>query len=170
MNAFDLVVNYAGFALEARATWDATRTTLFGASGSGKTTVLEAMAGVRRDVRGRVELAGRRVDALPARRRRVGWVPQEGLPSLRIAMRAPACSAASSARRAPWTKCWVTSTPAAVRMCAVPSRTADAVPLSSAGGRGTGRPPDTSGQNGTRRPSSRQRSISAALTGFAVPL
>lgn len=59
-------------------------TALFGRSGSGKTTVLDVVAGLRRPARGRVAVGGRtlldterRID-LPAERRRVGYVFQDG--------------------------------------------------------------------------------------------
>lgn len=78
MNRFDLRATYPGFTLDARAAFDAPCTALFGASGSGKSTILEAIAGVRDDVAGEVEIAGVRVDGLPARARRIGWMPQDG--------------------------------------------------------------------------------------------
>jgi ABC-type lipoprotein export system ATPase subunit len=77
MNAFELHADYPGFTLAAAAEWEDDATALFGASGSGKSTILEALAGLRRDVRGRVELRGRRLEGLPARRRAIGWVPQD---------------------------------------------------------------------------------------------
>jgi molybdate transport system ATP-binding protein len=58
---------------------------LFGVSGAGKTTVLEALAGLRRGARGRIEVAGRtwldtaRGVRLAPEARRVGYVPQETL-------------------------------------------------------------------------------------------
>jgi molybdate transport system ATP-binding protein len=76
-HAFDLAARHPGFALDARAGWDAPCAALFGASGSGKTTIVESIAGARPDVAGRVSLAGRRVDGLPARARGIGWVPQD---------------------------------------------------------------------------------------------
>jgi molybdate transport system ATP-binding protein len=58
-------------------------TALFGPSGSGKTTVLEAIAGLRRIDEGTIAVGEhvladsmRRID-LPARLRRVGYVPQD---------------------------------------------------------------------------------------------
>ena len=77
MNEFELRADYPGFTLDAAASWDGEATALFGASGSGKSTILEAIAGLRSAVRGPVELRGRRLDGLPARRRGVGWVPQD---------------------------------------------------------------------------------------------
>jgi molybdate transport system ATP-binding protein len=58
---------------------------IFGPSGAGKSTVLAALAGLRPEARGRIEVAGRtwldsdRGIALPPERRRVGYVPQDGL-------------------------------------------------------------------------------------------
>ncbi len=56
---------------------------LFGASGAGKSSVLEALAGIRRGARGRIEVAGRtwldsrRGVNLAPEARGVGYVPQE---------------------------------------------------------------------------------------------
>ncbi len=60
---------------------------LLGPSGSGKTLVLEALAGVRRVRAGRLLLDGEDVTQLPAERRRVGLVFQDGLlfPHLTVA-------------------------------------------------------------------------------------
>jgi molybdate transport system ATP-binding protein len=75
--SFALSGQLGDFQLDARAAWDAQRTALFGASGSGKSTVLEALAGLRPRIHGEIVLRGRRVDGLPPRERRVGWVPQD---------------------------------------------------------------------------------------------
>src|SRR5262245_2060513 len=75
--SFALTTRYGDFQLDARAAWEAPATALFGASGSGKSTLLEALAGLRPEVRGEIVLGGRRVDGLPSRTRRVGWVPQD---------------------------------------------------------------------------------------------
>jgi molybdate transport system ATP-binding protein len=77
MNTFSLRADYDGFRLAAEASWDAPAAALFGASGSGKTTIVEAIAGLRPEVTGEITLAGRRVDGLAPDRRRVGWVPQD---------------------------------------------------------------------------------------------
>ncbi len=75
-----------GFALSAQAEWRSDAAALFGPSGSGKSTILEAIAGVRHDVEGDVRLCGRALHGLPARDRRIGWVPQDGalFPHLRV--------------------------------------------------------------------------------------
>jgi molybdate transport system ATP-binding protein len=58
---------------------------LFGPSGAGKTTVIEALAGLRDDARGRIEVNGRtwldtaRGIRLAPEERDVGYVPQDGL-------------------------------------------------------------------------------------------
>ena len=58
-------------------------TAIFGASGAGKTSLLEIVAGLRRPAAGRVVLNGRVLDDagagvhLPPRLRRVGYVPQD---------------------------------------------------------------------------------------------
>jgi len=77
VSSFRLRARYPGFALDAEASWEEPCTALFGASGSGKSTVLESLAGLRREVSGEIVLAGRRVDALPPHRRGTGWVPQD---------------------------------------------------------------------------------------------
>jgi len=51
---------------------------LMGKSGCGKTTVLEAVAGLRRVERGSVALAGREVTHLRPMDRNIGYVPQDG--------------------------------------------------------------------------------------------
>ncbi|MCX6371927.1 MAG: ABC transporter ATP-binding protein [Actinobacteria bacterium] len=60
---------------------------LLGPSGAGKTLVLEALAGVRRIRAGRLLVDGADVTELPAERRRVGLVFQDGLlfPHLSVA-------------------------------------------------------------------------------------
>jgi molybdate transport system ATP-binding protein len=58
---------------------------VFGHSGAGKTTLLETLAGLRKEVSGRIEMNGRcwldssRGICLPPERRGVGYVPQETL-------------------------------------------------------------------------------------------
>jgi ABC-type sugar transport system ATPase subunit len=51
---------------------------LMGRSGCGKTTILEALAGLRPVAGGTVRLAGRDVTALRPAARHVGYVPQDG--------------------------------------------------------------------------------------------
>jgi molybdate transport system ATP-binding protein len=81
-----------GFALAAEFASSGRLTALFGRSGSGKTSVLNAIAGLLRPDRGRIALGGEalfdtaaQID-LPAHRRRIGYVFQEGrlLPHLSV--------------------------------------------------------------------------------------
>ncbi|MBC8327385.1 MAG: molybdenum ABC transporter ATP-binding protein [Planctomycetes bacterium] len=69
------------FRLDVAFETDARVVALFGASGAGKSSVVEAVAGVLA-AEGRVVVDGRELQgpggSLPARRRRVGWMPQEG--------------------------------------------------------------------------------------------
>jgi ABC-type sugar transport system ATPase subunit len=51
---------------------------LMGPTGCGKTTLLEAIAGLKRVVGGRVVLDGREVTRLKPAERQVGYVPQDG--------------------------------------------------------------------------------------------
>ncbi len=51
---------------------------LMGQTGSGKTTLVECLCGLRSSVKGRIELAGRDVTALPPGERNIGYVPQDG--------------------------------------------------------------------------------------------
>ena len=47
MNRVRLSASYGAFSLDVEASWSARSVALFGASGSGKSTVLEAIAGLR---------------------------------------------------------------------------------------------------------------------------
>jgi ABC-type Fe3+/spermidine/putrescine transport system ATPase subunit len=83
-----------------------TRTVVVGPSGAGKTTLLRAIAGLEPLLEGKVWLGGRRLDRLPAHRRRVAVVFQEPrlLPHLdmvdNVAFGLRAAGVASPARRA----------------------------------------------------------------------
>jgi molybdate transport system ATP-binding protein len=78
----DLRAEYPGFRLSVQADWTSSNLVLFGGSGSGKSTIVEAICGLRRDVRGLVRLDGRTLQDektwLAPARRSVGWVPQDG--------------------------------------------------------------------------------------------
>lgn len=88
----DLRHRFAGFSLEARFTAPAGITVLFGRSGSGKTTIVNALAGLLRPQAGRIAVGGQALlDTaagvwLPPHRRRVGYIFQEGrlLPHLTV--------------------------------------------------------------------------------------
>lgn len=80
----DLHDAFADFELEARFRATTRRLALCGDSGAGKTTILDAIAGLRRPRRGRIVLDGetlldtaRAID-VPAHRRRLGYVFQDG--------------------------------------------------------------------------------------------
>lgn len=72
------------FSLELDLELDGPAFGFFGASGAGKTSVLELLAGLRHPGRGRIEVCGETVaDAasghwVPPERRRLGYVPQDG--------------------------------------------------------------------------------------------
>jgi molybdate transport system ATP-binding protein len=95
------------FALEIDALAAARVTAVFGASGAGKTSLLEIVAGLRRPAAGRVVLNGRLLDDaggglhVPPRLRRVGYVPQDDtlFPHLTVAANLAYARGASEAER-----------------------------------------------------------------------
>jgi molybdate transport system ATP-binding protein len=81
--ALDFALRQGSFTLEARATLAWRITALFGPSGAGKTTILDAIAGLRTPVSGTIAVHGRtlfdaaaRID-LPPHERHVGYVTQD---------------------------------------------------------------------------------------------
>jgi len=64
-------------AVDLDVTSDARVLCLFGPSGSGKTTCLEAVAGLLDAEDAEIAIGGRRIDGLPPRARRVGYLPQD---------------------------------------------------------------------------------------------
>jgi molybdate transport system ATP-binding protein len=81
--SLDLVLRQGSFTLEVHARLDARITALFGASGAGKTTVLDAIAGLRTPSAGAIVVGSRvlfdrarRID-LPPRHRHIGYVAQD---------------------------------------------------------------------------------------------
>ncbi|MEN3212568.1 molybdenum ABC transporter ATP-binding protein [Methylorubrum populi] len=81
--AVDVSLRREGFALEVAFTAGAGLTALFGRSGSGKTTVIDLIAGLSHPQRGRIVIDGtvlldtERGIRLPVHRRRIGCVFQE---------------------------------------------------------------------------------------------
>ena len=80
----DVTLRRGSFERAFRVTSDARVLALVGASGSGKTSLLHAVAGLLRPLRGSIAIGGetlfdstRRID-VPAHRRRVGYVFQDG--------------------------------------------------------------------------------------------
>jgi molybdate transport system ATP-binding protein len=82
---FDIGVEQGDFVLEIADRSQVEVLGLFGPSGGGKTTILEAISGLRRPARGQIVVGGTTlfesgsgVD-VPPRFRRIGYVPQDGL-------------------------------------------------------------------------------------------
>ncbi|NUR56217.1 MAG: ATP-binding cassette domain-containing protein [Acidobacteria bacterium] len=79
----DIQLTQGTFRLEVSTTVNGRATALFGSSGAGKTTTLDAIAGLREPNRGRIALGDRVVFSsadrinVPAHHRRVGYVPQD---------------------------------------------------------------------------------------------
>jgi molybdate transport system ATP-binding protein len=79
----DFTLHQGAFTLDIHERFHAQSVALVGRSGVGKTTVLDAIAGLRRPSSGTIEVAGHtlfRSDTgvnLPARERRIGYVPQD---------------------------------------------------------------------------------------------
>ncbi len=76
----DLHVRVGGFALEriSFAVDSGQYAVLMGRTGTGKTTILESICGLRRLVSGRVWLLGRDATFLKPSERGIGFVPQDG--------------------------------------------------------------------------------------------
>jgi molybdate transport system ATP-binding protein len=73
----DIQLPLASFTLNVQTTLREQVTAIVGRSGSGKTSLLESIAGLRPRARGRVVIDGDDISALPPERRRVGYVPQD---------------------------------------------------------------------------------------------
>ena len=85
MMELSLTLPLARFRLEVQARFTSSSVAVMGRSGSGKTSMLESLAGLRRGARGRLVVRGRTlldsaagVD-LPPEARRMGYVPQDAL-------------------------------------------------------------------------------------------
>jgi molybdate transport system ATP-binding protein len=81
--ALDIELTQGNFTLTAAVRLEARAAALFGPSGAGKTTILDAIAGLRTPRRGSIVINGRvlfsaesRIN-LPAHKRQVGYVPQD---------------------------------------------------------------------------------------------
>jgi molybdate transport system ATP-binding protein len=79
----DIELAQGSFVLGARVRLDTRAAALFGPSGAGKTTILDAIAGLRTPRRGAITIDGRLLFSserhvnLPPHHRRVGYVPQD---------------------------------------------------------------------------------------------
>ena len=97
------------FALELDAALSAHVTAVFGPSGAGKTSLLEAVAGLRHPEKGRIVLSGRVLDdvaagvRVPPRQRAVGYVTQDDslFPHLSVAGNLRYGAGRGVARKAP---------------------------------------------------------------------
>jgi molybdate transport system ATP-binding protein len=102
--AFDIRVEQGGFVLDIADRAEVDVLGLFGPSGAGKTTLLEAVAGIRRPTRGDISVGGvtlfcsRRGIDVPARRRRIGYVPQDALLFPHLSVRGNLLFGATSSR------------------------------------------------------------------------
>jgi molybdate transport system ATP-binding protein len=83
MIAVDIELTQGTFTLSAAFELDARATALFGPSGAGKTTMLDAIAGLRRPTRGTIAVEGRTLFStaqwvdVPPYDRHIGYVPQD---------------------------------------------------------------------------------------------
>lgn len=77
MIEIDLRLPLASFTLEVQTTLREQVTAVVGRSGSGKTSLLESIAGLRPRAKGRIVIDGGDVAPLPPEHRRVGYVPQD---------------------------------------------------------------------------------------------
>ncbi len=77
----DIRVRAGAFALHFSQRWSHTATAVCGASGAGKSLLIEALAGLRRPESGRIAFRGEalyeRGRCAPPRHRGFGWVPQD---------------------------------------------------------------------------------------------
>ena len=71
--------DFGGFALDVQFAAQPGVTALFGRSGAGKTSVINAVAGLFRPARCRIIVDGKRLDGLPVYRRGIGYVFQDAL-------------------------------------------------------------------------------------------
>ena len=89
----DVTLRQQAFVLQVRESAAVEVLGLFGPSGSGKTSLLESIAGIRTPDEGEISIGGRRLFSsrdrinVPARDRRIGYVPQDALlfPNMNVA-------------------------------------------------------------------------------------
>ena len=105
MIRLDVRLPFASFDLTVQASLEAPVTAFFGASGAGKTSLLEVVAGLRKPAEGEVSIGGevlfssaKRID-LPLEKRRVGYVPQDVLLFPHLTVRKNVLYGASSDER-----------------------------------------------------------------------
>jgi molybdate transport system ATP-binding protein len=97
----------AHFTLELDVILGAPMTALFGASGSGKTSLLEVIAGLRRPAAGCIKVDGQVMTdvasrvSLPPERRAIGYVPQDGALFPHLSVRSNLLYGAPAAGTAP---------------------------------------------------------------------
>ena len=83
MITVDIRLEQGSFVLEVQQLLEARVTVLFGPSGAGKTTILDAIAGLRRPARGSIVMNGRTLFSsaerinVPPHKRHVGYVSQD---------------------------------------------------------------------------------------------
>jgi molybdate transport system ATP-binding protein len=83
--SIDISIRQGAFVLDVKDAASVEVLGVFGPSGSGKTTLLESIAGIRTPDEGEIRVGDRvlfssakRID-IPARERRIGYVPQDAL-------------------------------------------------------------------------------------------
>ncbi len=77
MIEIDVHLPLASFTLAVQCALGEQVTAVTGRSGSGKTSLLESMAGLRARATGRIAIDGDEVSSLPPERRQIGYVPQD---------------------------------------------------------------------------------------------
>ena len=73
----NMFVRLGAFTLELDVEITSATTAIFGPSGAGKTSLLDIIAGLRRAECAHIELNGQVLTTVPARHRRLGYVPQD---------------------------------------------------------------------------------------------
>lgn len=73
----NILLRLGAFTLELNVDIQRQTTAVFGASGAGKTSLLDIVAGLRRPEKGRIELDGEALTHVPTRLRGIGYVAQD---------------------------------------------------------------------------------------------